>query len=835
MSAQYESPFNPVSLAPEQYSDHFEPETPFLDTRFVAEAWEHREAPRDGNAHEQQWSAQQLATPFITRYDGETPVNLEAQMVEQAITELFDRDFNESVSNLAMEAAARAQEYGETAGEAFSRPGYAESADVQKMLAEWLAPLQASTERLFEQAGSAAMQQEFENMSESELDTFFEAYMPQPGMVQPEFEDFLKKAWGKLKRIAKTAVAVAKKGIGAVAKLAMPIGALLKKLVRLVRPLLNRVIRFALGKLPASLRPAATLLGKRLGILRETAGYEVQEQEDEAATVPEAEAIPQSFDAGVATLLFARDENEGEMFLNEESQETLEEAAASPLSELDAARERFVTDFSKLQAGETPEPVIQQFIPAILPLLRVGITVIGRQRVVNFLAGYLARLVKPYVGPAAATALSRALVSVGLRMITLEVQTESDSKVAARAVATTLEDTVRRISQFGFEHFEGFGDNLEQQQMLETVASEAFFEATMAHFPQQLLDGARLAEREMYFETSSEVGTWVAKPRPRYKKYSHVFEVTITPQIAAQIQTFGNQPLSAFLRSHNFRLPGKARVHLYEAIPGTLLSQIALLERRTPGLGSGNVATFSKIHPLTTRAAGLLLKEPGLGRDVAAGFLATRNNIGVGQRFYYIETVQGHAVAPMNRAGRPSEVNLTIDLPSNQVRVSVFFSEADAQRIVATGPGASAMTALRIAESMIGAVIASIAQGGPAKHITFNREAQGELEGEDFWQRIAGEAAKRVVKWMLEELAKALVKMIKAALIRYFNARLAEFGNATRNAADGVTVVLVFSHPGLQVLRAALAGRVPGMADVRAAASKLQMPSASIVAGFARR
>jgi hypothetical protein len=834
MSAQYESPFKTLAQASEQYSDNLELETPFLDTRFVAEAWEQRESTPSGAEREQQW-ASTIATPFITRYDGESPVNLEAQMVEQAITELFDRDFNEAVSNLAMEAAARAQHYGETVGEVSSHSAFTAGSEVQNMLAEWLAPLQASTERLFEQAGSAAMQQQFETMSESEFDTFFETYMPQPGVVQPEFEDFLKKAWGKLKRIAKSAVNVAAKGIGAVAKLAMPIGVLLKKLVRLVRPLLNRVIRFALGKLPPSLRPAATLLGKRLGILREAASNEVLEQEDEAATMPEAETITQSFDAGVATLLFARDENEGEMFLNEESQETLDETVASPLSELDAARERFVSDFARLQADENPEPVIQQFIPAILPLLRVGITVIGRQRVVNFLAGYLARLVKPYVGPAAATALSRALVSVGLRMITLEVQTESDPRIAARAVATTLEDTVRRINQFGFENFEGFGDNLEQQQMLETVASEAFFEATMAHFPQQLLDGGRLAEREMFFETSAEVGTWVAKPRPRYKKYTHIFEVTITPQIAAQIQTFGNQPLSAFLRSHDFRLPGKARVHLYEAIPGTLLSQIAMLERRTPGLGSGNVAAFSKIHPLTTRAAGLLLKEPGLGRDVAAGFLVSRNNVGVGQRFYYIETTQGHAVAPVGRAGRPSEVNVTIDLPSNQVRVSVFFSEADAQRIVATGPAASAMTAVRIAESLIGAVTASITQGGPGKHITFNREMQGQLEGEDFWQRIAGEAAKRVVKWLLEELAKALVKMIKAALVRYFNARLAEFGNATRNAADGVTVVLVFSHPGLQILRAALAGRVPGMADVRAAARKLQIPSASIVPGFVRR
>lgn len=39
-------------------------------------------------------------------------------------------------------------------------------------------------------------------------------------------------------------------------------------------------------------------------------------------------------------------------------------------------------------------------------------------------------------------------------------------------------------------------------------------------------------------------------------------------------------------------------------------------QRKTPGLGSGVAAAFSKIHPLDVKSAGLLLGEPGLGRDV---------------------------------------------------------------------------------------------------------------------------------------------------------------------------------------------------------------------------
>jgi hypothetical protein len=828
MSAVSESPFRTQEAAP--ISEYFEPETPFLDTRFASEAWEQRESPPSGNEREQQWSPQ-LETPFASHYHGEAPVNLEAQMVEQALTDFFDHDFNEAVANLAMEASAQAQQFAGGAGETYQSMGEAQT---QQMLAEWIDPLREAMEQMFERIGTAASQQQMEHYTEPELEAFFESYAPPPGIVGPEFEDFFKKAWRKLKKIGSGVLNVVKKGVAMVGKLAMPIGFLFKKLGRLVRPLLNRVIRFALGKLPASLRPAATLLGKRLGILNEM-GYAADEAfpTGEVPTAPEAEAIAYEFDAQVAMLMFARDDNEGEVLLNEVNQETQGETETNSLAELDAARERFVGDFSRLQPQESAQPVIQQFIPALLPLLRVGITVVGRSRVVNFLAGYLAKLVQPYIGGAAATALSRALVDVGLRTITLEAEAEPEPRMAARSVAALLEDTVRRINDFGFQNFDNFGDNLEQQQMLETVATEAFFESAIAHFPAELLDGARLAEREMYFETSGEAGVWAYKPRPRYKKYSRVFEVKITPQIAGQLRTFGDQPLAVFLRAHNMKLPAKVRIHLYEAIPGTLLSQIALLERRTPGLGSGSVAAFSKIHPLTTQAAGLLLKEPSLGRDVGASYLASRSSIAVGQRFYYIEVTQGSAAGP--RGGRASEVNLTIDLPSNQVRVSVFFSEADAQRIVATGPTASAMTAVRIAQGMVSAAIASLSNGGVSNHVRFNREATGELEGEEFLGALAGQAAKRVAMWLLQELAKVLVQMVKAALIRYFNGRMAEFTTATRNPADGVTLVLVFSHPGLQVLRAALAGRVPGLADVRAAARKLQLPSAAIVAGFARR
>ena len=506
-------------------AEPFQPETPFLDTRFASETWLEQEIP-SGTELEQPLGFSP-ETPFLTEYHGEAPINLETQALEQTLMEMFDRDFNEAVSGFAMEAAAQAEHFSSNASPAAA----------EQLLERMVGPA-APGHRAAPGAGGRRRHQRATGGLQRQRapESFFEGFAPQPGAVAPEFEEFLKKVWNKVKRVARTAVSLAKKGIAAVGKL-IPIGPLLKKLGRLVRPLLNRVIRFAIGRLPTSLRPAATLLGRRLGILTETRDGET-ERDGEASTMPEAEAIAQEFDTAVATLFFSRDESEAEAFLNE-AQETVPEAETAGLAELQDGRERFVAQFSQLQTGEAAGPAVQQFIPAILPLLRVGMKIVGRQRVVKFLAGHLARLIQRYVGREAAATLSPALVDVGLRMITLETEAEAPPQVAARVVAATLEDTLRRVSQFGFEQFDNLEESLEQQTLLESVTNEAFFEAAIAHFPAQLLDARRLEERDMYFETSSQPGTWVTRPRPRYKKYTRIFEVPLTSQAAAQIRSFG--------------------------------------------------------------------------------------------------------------------------------------------------------------------------------------------------------------------------------------------------------------------------------------------------------
>lgn len=87
-------------------------------------------------------------------------------------------------------------------------------------------------------------------MSEAEIDQFFERFEPRGTGLEPYFENFLDGLWNKAKSFAKTALNVAQKGLTLIPGLS----GLISKLKALVRPLLNRVLKTAIDKLPPTLR-----------------------------------------------------------------------------------------------------------------------------------------------------------------------------------------------------------------------------------------------------------------------------------------------------------------------------------------------------------------------------------------------------------------------------------------------------------------------------------------------------------------------------------------------------------------------------------------------------
>src|SRR6185436_16533339 len=111
--------------------------------------------------------------------------------------------------------------------------------------------------------------------------------------------------------------------------------------------------------------------------------------------------------------------------------------------------------------------------------------------------------------------------------------------------------------------------------VLHSYAMEAFQKAASAHFPDSLI-------RTDLHEASKTSGAWIALPQrgphKTYKKYSRIVDVTLTPQVASSVHTFGGVRLASFLADRlgvKVDQPIPARAHLFEAIPGTSLGLIA--------------------------------------------------------------------------------------------------------------------------------------------------------------------------------------------------------------------------------------------------------------------
>jgi hypothetical protein len=56
-----------------------------------------------------------------------------------------------------------------------------------------------------------------------------------------------------------------------------------------------------------------------------------------------------------------------------------------PISDLNRARSQFVQRLGELWEGEDPTPLVENFIPAILPVLKAGISLAGRSKVVRLI------------------------------------------------------------------------------------------------------------------------------------------------------------------------------------------------------------------------------------------------------------------------------------------------------------------------------------------------------------------------------------------------------------------------------------------------------------------
>ena len=797
-------------------------ETPFADVPIAKEEHYHKESTENFYNN---YLQEVLGSPFSKTYEvtstapGLTPAGEE---FVNLLGELNDPEFNEHLYGLASEIEETWR--GKISNEIAMGQNFIPFATQQAR--DYLNPLIRESEAMIDRISEHFSGSNMVDVSNETIESLFAELSFDHSRFTPVQEQFLGGVFNKVKSVVKKGVDLAKKGISMVGKI-LPINLILKKLKGLVKPLIEKVLKFAIGKLPKALQPHAQTLAKKFLNLETSVSEETDygNQESEG----QLDGIQSELDNYMAQLVFSDGETTSDQLIAnfESSYEDIERLTSYEtggeigVPSLNEARDQFVQDLKNLQPGESAAPAIERFLPAAIialqPIIKMAITVIGRPKIINFLAGLLAKLVSKYVPANVAQPLAASIIDVGMTAIGFETFEGQKPDVGYEAIVNTIEETIQGMENLNEA---ALADNEDlTMQML-----ESFEKAAANNFPPQYI--------RPELRTSKQGGVWVMMPRGggfSYKKFTRIFDVTIDPQAAAAITTFRGLPLANFLRDKLGLDPTKpiqARVHLYSSIKNTKLSKIGKYEK-LPTLNPSQPYAWVQFHPLTSKAAAMLLKEPSLGKDVDPRFTVTRTKIKNGQNFYFLEVKGARLrIPPINRSthkhsggtapsntkpSQSSDIQGVINFIKSEIRLNYYFSEEDAKTVVEKLNRNDFLGAAISVKHQVRNVLNEILIKNIATKVKIIHEQFPELYLENYNVReeqfaplaaIGAAAGKEILSKIIEKLVEKLVDQAYTAVANYFKARAAEFKEAYAKPQDGVTVKMIWVN-------------IPGMATIR--------------------
>jgi hypothetical protein len=772
----------------ETYGEYTFGETPFMDARTHEQEDMGRELP----AAETYLGNWEFSTPFVSGESGQAEASEitapEIAAFSELAAELKDPLFREALEQLTDEALeAHADLFAGEYGDREARDLAAE-----RTLLAHFAPLatqaDAMLERFFERIG----EYNAETLTDQEIERISSEVLPLAPGMSPASEQFfgalLRKA-GKLvsgaahvvRSAAAGAANLAAKGLAAVGKLALPFLAPLKKIARAV---LHHVAKRALRLLPEKLRPLGQKLADKLFNAlgdHEEAESGNQTEAEPAPAALDAARLEAEFDVQVAQLLLAPEEAELDHLISSYADTS---AYSSGLSELDDTRAQLTKELSRLEPGESGQPVIEHFLPALWPAVKAASAIYGRGRIKSHMAGWISKAIEPHIGPEGARMLAPAIADAGLRLFGLEAGYPPQAMLA-EALAATVEETVNAISELPAHVFQN-------ETLLSEAVQEAFENAAASYFPNSAI-------RPDLLESAETHGMWARMPirseRKRYAKYSHAIPVEISPRMARGIHTFGSATLHDHLRDHQGvpeGRPFKGRITLYQALPGTRGSTIARAER----------FPVSQLLPLTPHAAGALL-GPGaaLGmRPTPPAYLHSPQSLHVNQRVYRLEPLTGgrhHHV-------RGVHTEVSINLQRGEIRLWLYLSEPLCQRIAAElSKGANTAVAFRRLKRLLARATEAVAMAHVHKHLPPHLIVVSDTPNLDGrtppWLRHAG-----------HRLAGKIAEWAEAQLAQYLQNHAADFKRACESQHDGVTLRITMTRiPGMDALRLLSKGKIP--------------------------
>ena len=758
-------------------------ETPFADVLLT------KEEPLSGDSSEYRIPYAESENPFAKTFEvsnGGTDLSPFAGEMAQFLGELHDEEFSRNFYDLASELEDSWQPL--ISKEAAMGEDYLPF--VRKHATAYLNPLIKASEDMVDRISKRISGNSISDLSATEIEAFLNEFQPDASGLTPVQEQFLGSVFKKVKNAVKKGISMAGKFL--------PHNIILNRIKGLVNPLFERVIKFAVGKLPANLQPYAKTLAKKLFNLESADS----DQGDTQFASGEIDVIQSELNLEIAQLVYAPDSSEAERFVMEYENAVKDSALNGHATvqgmyvpSLQVAREQLMNDLAGLQAGESPAPAIERFLPAAIlvlkPLIKMGISAIGRPKVINFLAGLLAKLISRYVPQNVVQPLAASIIDAGMTTIGFETYEMSKTDVGYEALVNTIEDTVQNLREL---------DEAEQadEETLTLHLLEAFETAAVNNFPPQYI-------REE-LRNANHPGVWVLKPRngmrPMYKKYTTVYSATIDPQKAKSILTFRDLPLGNFLQDKLGLDPAKpvhAKVHLFEAINGTRLSQISKQENLS-GLGPTYPYSWVQFHPLSKQAASLLLNDPAPGKDFPKKFTTRRINIAAGQRFYYLE-IEGARLrmGPSTGKSRPAhsdDVQGTINFVKSSISIQYYFSEEHALTLMGKMNQNDLMGAMSGIRNSLQGVLQTMLTGNVSGKVKIIHEAFPEMyvenyhEGQEHFLGIGKSILTSVVGSIVKKIAGKAYDEVRD----FFRSRAAEFKQAQAQPEDGVTIRVVWNN-----------------------------------------
>lgn len=734
-------------------------------------------------------------SPFLNKYqlNGHKPADdPQTEQFVQIMDELYDEEFEDALEGLINEASDFKE------AQVVSDDYLQNERHAGSLLQQFYTPLNHEVEQLFSQLIHEGEQVDGNDKSLEELESFLDNYRYSNQNLTDIQENFLGKLIKKVKKVAKKVGRTVKKGVTAAGKLASKfgLGFLFRKLKNIAFKFLKGFLQKGIKKLPPQYRGLAQNLAKK--IMPHAVQKEVMEQLE-----PELAAdIQQEYDAAVAHLLTANNQMEWELV--EREMNSLEAPDFDETKEMQQARQAFMNHIGESETIDDATPHVEQYVQAVVTGLKFVLPIVGRQRVINWLASIIAKLIERFIGKQQSKAISRQMVEAGFKMLNLETAPD-DTQTGSSAVAATVEATVKQLENFPEYVFE-------DRRLFERYVVEAFEQAAAANMP-DMLNESVYAKFPWLRESNRKRLLWKLKNRHNHrlgqakiKRLNEVIETEITPFIAEEVRTFGGIPLATFLRDRmgvtvNDTVP--VRLHLFEALPGAHLADLGKYAEMMAQNGSSDNETATQFHPLTSIASGLLMGEPGLG--CRCNKCLSKSNNAAGHRYYYIEVPGARPAYFAPPTGKPvlrgiTSLSLKLDFLANEIRLNLYLSEADAQAIAVNlrknQPESAHLLALMTLEEGLKNVF-SYGKYGKLKIVHPNV-----LPG-----KRSGFAIDLVPPVVINRLNNALKSWVGQSLISYLRNSPDDWVQQAENYADGVTLqVVLISPPDLMVLRQMITG-----------------------------